>query len=118
MNRRPLVAGATLTFALVLGGALPSRAAVIGVTVGTTPSQVLAAPTAAPRHFIEIDNEATGTTAIACAFGGATPALNSAGSYTIPAGQQRVWNGALYRSWDPINCISAAAGTPVTIEYQ
>ncbi|MGH7090307.1 MAG: hypothetical protein ACREE4_15835 [Stellaceae bacterium] len=90
--------GTAVAAALVLGSALPSRAAVIGVTVGTAPSQVLAAPTNAPHHLIEIQNEVTGTTAIACTFGSGTPALNSAGSYTIPAGGTMVWNGALYRS--------------------
>lgn len=120
MKPRSVLAGAAVAAALILGGVAPGRAAVIGATVGTSPNQVLAAPILAPRHFLELDNESTGSPAptIACAFGGATPALNSAGSYTIPAGGQRIWDSTWYSSWDAIACISSAAGGQLTIEYQ
>lgn len=118
MNYRSVLAGVAVAAALVLASAAPGRAAVIGATVGTSASTVLAAPTVKPHTFVQIQNEATDTTAIACTFGSGTPALNSAGSYTIPAGGTMTWSGTNYRSWDPINCIAGAAGTPVTIEYQ
>jgi hypothetical protein len=65
---------------------------------------------------LSIDNEST-TAAIACAFAGATATLNTAGSYTIPAGMTRVWQ--LGRGLLPpgaLNCVSAAATSPATIE--
>lgn len=82
------------------------------VTVGTTSSQALAAA-AGIRRFLAIDNESM-TAAIACAFGGAA-ALNTAGSWTIPPGMTRTWNGTFVPS-DAVNCIASAAGTPVTVE--
>jgi Zn-dependent alcohol dehydrogenase len=82
------------------------------VTVGTSSAQALAAAVSV-RRFLAIDNEST-TAAVACAFG-ATAALNTAGSWTIPPGMTRTWNGTFVPS-DAVNCIAGAAGTPVTVE--
>jgi hypothetical protein len=80
-------------------------------TVGTSSAQCVAA--AASRVTMAIDNEST-TATIACNFGG-TAALNAAGSWTIPPGDTRTWNGSFVPA-DAINCIASAASTPVTIE--
>lgn len=84
---------------------------VLGATVGTSSTQVLAA--AAARKFLAIDNEST-TAAIACAFG-ATAALNTAGSFTIEPGWTRTWGGSFVPS-DAVNCIAASGSAPVTLE--
>lgn len=81
------------------------------VSVGTTSAQVLAAAVSV-RRFLAIDNESA-TVAVACAFG-TTAALNSAGSWTIPPGMTRTWNGTFVPS-DALNCIANATATPVTI---
>ena len=82
------------------------------VTIGTTSMQALAAAVSV-RRFLAIDNESV-TAAVACAFG-ATAAINSAGSWTIPPGMTRTWNGTFVPS-DAVNCIAGAANTPLTIE--
>lgn len=53
-------------------------------------------------------------TVIACSFGG-TAALDSAGSWTIPPGETRTWNGSFVPA-EAIDCIAGAVATPVTIE--
>ena len=88
---------------------------VIAVTVGTSSAQALAKPVIAYR-MLAIDNESA-TANIACSFGG-TAALNTAGSYTIPAGLTRTWAAPGWTMNQAINCISDTASTPVTIEYQ
>jgi hypothetical protein len=82
------------------------------VTIGTSSGQALAG-SALGRRFLAIDNESV-TATVACAFG-ATAALNTAGSWTIPPGMTRTWNGSFVPS-DTVNCIASAAATPVTIE--
>lgn len=85
------------------------------VTVGTSSAQALAAaPLPNGRKLLAIDNEST-TATIACRFGAAA-ALNTAGSYTIPAGAIMTWSAPSYVPADVVNCIATAAGTPVTIE--
>jgi hypothetical protein len=82
------------------------------VTVSTTSTQALAS-SALGRRFLAIDNESI-TATVACAFG-TTAALNTAGSWTIPPGMTRTWNGSFVPS-DAVNCVASATGTPVTIE--
>jgi hypothetical protein len=82
------------------------------VTVGTSSATALA-NSVLGRRFLAIDNESV-TATVACAFG-ATAALNTAGSWTIPPGMTRTWNGSFVPS-DAVNCIASAAGTPVTLE--
>src|SRR5271166_6419341 len=69
-----------------------------------------------PRRTLVIDNPSS-TINVACAFG-QTAALNTGGSYMIPAGSTRTWpfvNGGFVPS-DDIRCI-AASGTPtITIQ--
>lgn len=83
-----------------------------GCIVGTSSTQCAVAM--ASRRLLAIDNESA-TTTIACAFGNMTPALNTAGSWTIPPQSVRDWSGS-YVPNDAVNCIASAAGTPVTIE--
>ena len=116
MKSHSILAGAAIAAALIVASVAPGRAAVVGVTVGTTAVQVLPAPTVKPWFFIRIANEATGSTVVACTFGSGTPALNSGGSYTIAAGGSMTWQAPGFSEMDPINCIAGAANTPVTIE--
>jgi hypothetical protein len=70
----------------------------------------------APRQMLAIDNESSSAN-IAISFGG-TAALNTAGSWTIPAGMTRSWSGPFVPS-DAVNCItSGGSGTPVTIQVR
>lgn len=82
------------------------------VTLTSTSTAVIAA---GPKKFIAIDNE-SGSTSIACSFGG-TAALNTAGSFTIPPGSTRVWNSVWIPS-DAVQCISGAASSAATIQVQ
>lgn len=70
------------------------------------------------RQFLAIDNESA-TIAIACAFGGAA-AVNTGGSWTIPAGATRTWpavpGGPV--PTDAINCIAASGSPTITIQVQ
>lgn len=83
---------------------------VSAATVGTSSAQVLAA---ASRRLLAIDNEST-TATIACAFG-ATAAINTAGSFTIPPGVTRTWRDYPVPA-DAVNCIASASSTPATVE--
>lgn len=83
------------------------------VTAGTSSSTALAAAVH-NRTLIAIDNESA-SASIAVCFGSCTPALNTAGSFTIPPGQTRTWRGP-YVPADQINVIASAASTPVTVE--
>lgn len=78
-----------------------------------TNSSVQYVAAAAAHTILDIKNEST-TATIACAFG-ATAAINTAGSYTIPPGWHRSWEGSYVPS-DAVNCISSAATSPATIE--
>ena len=93
--------------------AMPAYAQDHPVTLGTSPT-VLSIPNT--FRVLAIDNEAaTGGNAIACAFYGSTPSLNSAGSWTIMPGDTRVWAGAATPS-GPTTCVAGGTGTPVTVE--
>lgn len=85
---------------------------VTAATVGTSSKQILP-PAPTGRILLAIDNESTSAT-IACALG-STAALNSAGSFTIPAESTRVWDGNFVPS-DAVDCIADGASTPVTLE--
>lgn len=68
--------------------------------------------------YLSIDNEST-TATIACAFGNGSAAINTAGSYTVPAGATRVWDFGPRQNILPsgnLNCISSAATSPATID--
>lgn len=102
-----------------IGGLLDranAQAANGAVTVTNSSAAAITIPGGAT--YLSIDNESS-SSAIACAFAGATAALNTAGSYTIGAGQTRVWQfqpaGGLLPP-GALNCISAGASTPATIE--
>ena len=88
-----------------------------GFSIGVASAMVL--PFAAQgRSQLAIDNESA-TYAVACAFG-ATAALNTAGSWTIPAGMTRTWpavSGGFVPS-DTVNCIAGAASTPISIQVR
>ena len=96
----------------VLTYAVSTSGTTAPVTLGATSTQVIAGSVNG-RRFLAIDNESV-TATVACAFG-ATAALNSAGSWTIPPGMTRTWNGGFVPS-DTVNCIASAAGTAVTVE--
>jgi hypothetical protein len=97
----------------LLGSYTPSTitGTTMGVTISATSTQVLAS---SARTLVGIDNESASVT-IACAFG--VPAvLNSAGSFTIPAGMTRTWRDYPLPT-EAMNCISSAGGGgPATIE--
>ena len=96
----------------VRNSATTASGSVTPATVGTVSVQVLAG---AVRKFLAIDNESP-STMLACALG-STAMLNSAGSFTIPAGTTRTWDGSFVPS-DAVNCVASAAGTPVTLEAE
>ena len=93
---------------------LPTVSAITGsvsaATITSTSAQVLAG---ASRKLLAIDNESL-TASIACAFG-ATAVLNTAGSFTIPAGSTRTWSAYPVPA-DAVNCISSVASSPATVE--
>ncbi len=97
-----------------IGSVFPAPSASTGTvsaaTITTSSTQFLAA--ASSRTLLAIDNEST-TATIACRFG-ATAALNTAGSFTIPAGATRTWNSYPVPI-EAVNCI-ASASAPATIE--
>lgn len=105
--------GSNVTISSGTVTAVPSSGAAgaLACTVGTPSVQCAAAVTS--RKLLAIDNESASAT-VACAFG-ATPALNTAGSWTIPPGDSRSWSGAFIPN-DQVNCIAGAASTPVTVE--
>lgn len=90
---------------------------VLAVTVGTSSAQALAAATAT-RSFLLIQNLSNSAN-IACRFGAAA-ALNTAGSFMIPAGQTFSWDlrdpNQFALPNTAVNCIASAASTPVTIQ--
>lgn len=102
-------------------GACPLAASAKGTcacTVGTGSTACLNANTTAPYRAITVDNEST-TATIAVTDDGTTPAINTAGSYTIPPGQTRSWpTGPNITFVGPLNVIGSAASTPVTVKGQ
>jgi hypothetical protein len=101
--------------ALLSAGGL--HAAVSGVTVGTSPAQVLAAPTTRGYRLVIIANQ-SGTATISCAPGSASPAIGSAGSFDIPPGQKQTWAAANVVFATAWYCVASASSTPVTIEAE
>jgi hypothetical protein len=106
------VAGALLLFGsrAALADNVSASGSQQAASVGTSPSTVLAARN---RGMLVLDNESA-TATIACAFG-ATPALNTAGSWTLPPGTTRSWAGPLVPN-EALECISSASATPLTIQ--
>ena len=83
-----------------------------GVTIGTSSAKALAAPPPpALRSYLLIENESA-SASIACSFGG-TAAINSAGSFLLGPGVQRVWLPGTAPQGD-VNCIASGAATPAT----
>ena len=87
-------------------------------TITNSSSTALVIPQGAT--VLSIDNESNADS-IACAMANGTAAINSAGSYTVPAGATRGWQFT-----DPniaqdiikpgnLNCISAGSTDPATI---
>jgi hypothetical protein len=87
-------------------------------TVGTGSTVCLNAKTTASYRVITVDNESA-TAIIACTDDGTTPALNTAGSWTIQPLQTRQWpTGPNLNHSGPLNCLSNTASTPVTVKGQ
>ncbi len=82
-----------------------------GATIGTASSVALAARTGQQRD-LTLRNEST-SAMIAVAFG-STPALNTAGSFTLGPGDSLTWSGN-YVPLDTVNAIASAAGASLTI---
>ena len=110
----------SILLALILAVALPANqvgAAVSGVTVGTSPALVLAAPATRGYRLVVIRNQ-SGSATIACAPDNATPAIGAAGSFDIAAGAERTWSAAGVVFAGAWYCIASGASTPVTIEAE
>lgn len=107
---KKFIAGLLLLVSSAAMGAATASSTTSAITV--TSSSVEYSATA-PRQLIAISNEST-TATIACRFGG-TAAINTAGSWTIPAGATRVWSSPPIPS-DSFKCISSAATSPATLE--
>lgn len=106
------------------GGAAPPVDGVCAITLGASPATILTGYQAqgfggSGYRLIAVDNESP-TASIAVCFGaGCTPALNTAGSYTIPPGSTRLWSvpyGAGGGYNDQMNGVASASSTPVTVE--
>jgi hypothetical protein len=104
--RDPLPAGTNTIGAVKAASVTPT---VTAATVGTSSAQAVASAT---WTYVAIDNESA-SASVACSFGG-TAALNSAGSWTVPPSQTRIWVPGTAPS-GAINCIASAVSTPVTI---
>ncbi|HEV2187510.1 MAG TPA: hypothetical protein VGR70_09895 [Stellaceae bacterium] len=105
----------------------PSGTSIDGVcpvTVGTSVLAVLnvyPTPGGSGYRQIAVDNESTSANCAVCFGASCTPALNTAGSFTIPAGMTRTWSipfgsGGGYN--DPMRGICSAASTPLTVQAQ
>jgi hypothetical protein len=93
------------------------EAAVVGVTVGTSAGQVLAAP--APRGYrLVIIRNQSGAATISCAPGNSSPAIGSAGSFDIAPGTSQTWTAANVVFDAAWYCIASVTNTPVTIEAE
>lgn len=88
-----------------------------GATIGTGAVTVLSAKTTSGWRLMLVDNESTSAT-IACTDDGTTPAINAAGSYTIPPGGTRVWQASNVVFAGPMICLASAGSTPVTVKGQ
>jgi hypothetical protein len=104
-----------LATAILIAASAPAFAA--PCTVGTSPIVCLAAKTTHPYRLMVVDNEST-TATIACTDDGTTPAINTAGSYTMPLGTTRTWSAANVEFIGPLTCIASGAATPVTVKGQ
>jgi uncharacterized protein YfaQ (DUF2300 family) len=111
VSRLPRALALALAFGLALSAGRTAQAS--SCTVGTGATVCVAARSAAPYRYIEIDNESASAT-IACTIDGTTPAANTAGSFTIATLQQRIFAAANATFSGPLTCISSAASTPVT----
>lgn len=94
----------------VMNGVSAVTGTVSAKTITNSSAQVLAASS---RQLLAIDNESA-TASIACAFG-ATAALNTAGSFTLPPQSTRTWTSYPVPA-AAVNCISSAATSPATVE--
>lgn len=103
-----------IALALLAGAA---NAAVSGVTVGTSASQVLAAPTTRPYRLVIIRNQ-SGSATISCAPGNASPVIGAAGSFDIAPGTFQTWSAANVGFSDAWFCIASGASTPVTVQSE
>lgn len=110
--------GATLALAALL--AFPAAAdqpwsapgSNSSATVGTAAVQLLGQ--AGSRVHLAIDNE--GAAPVGVCFGApCVPSIGAAGTWTIPPGWTRSWDGNFVPS-DAVQAIAGAAGTPVNIE--
>ena len=82
-------------------------------TIGTSSAALL--PNSSGRKLLAVHNEST-TASIAICFGATcTAALNTAGNWTIPAGQTILWNTAGAVPTDAVNAI-ASVSAPATVE--
>jgi hypothetical protein len=105
------------------GGGSPPVDGVCGVTVGTGSTLILnpAVNEGAANGYrkIAVDNESTTATCAVCFGASCTPALNTAGSFTIAPGVTRQWDvpyGAGGGYADAMNGICSASSTPLTVE--
>jgi hypothetical protein len=83
-------------------------------TLTTTPTAVVAA---GYHTLIAVDNESV-TVALACSFIG-TPAVNTAGSWTILPGQTRTWTSNSRTAVIPktaLQCVAASTTAAMTLE--
>jgi len=109
-RRLALTAAATL-----IAGSL--HAAVTGVAVGTSASQVLAAPATRGYRLVIIRNQ-SGSATIACTPGNPSPAIGSAGSFDIAPATSQSWAAANVVFETAWYCIANAGSTPVTVEAE
>jgi hypothetical protein len=80
-------------------------------TIGLSPTVVVNQNIAGViLDFVNVSTTAT----IACAPSYTTPTINGAGSYTIPPGWHRSWEGSFVPT-DQWACIASAANTPMTV---
>lgn len=96
---------------------------ICAVTLGTSAGAVLKAYAGGGSGYrtLAFDNESMTTAIAVCPGASCTPALNTAGSYTIPAGGTRLFQipyGSAGGYNDQWNGIAGASSTPVTVEAQ
>ena len=92
-------------------------------TVGVGAGTVLNAYSGGGTGYkqIAVDNESATASIAVCWGAGCTPALNTAGSFTLPPGTTRSWAipyGSEGGFNDPISAIASGAATPVTVQAQ
>lgn len=91
-------------------------ATVTSVTVGTAAVTAAIPKSVYRRTFLSISNESA-TATVAFSLGSTTPAINTAGSWTLAAGASYRWDGS-FVPMDQVNLIASASSTPVTIEAE